>query len=135
MLRLSVSTKKSCDSLREWGANQVAGEDLNDVLSKVSFLFEQLGKAQAKFAEHLQTYRSHFKDLRAREENYLALRRARDALQAKIDSADKQLAKTGAEHKDRLTVCRFCLYAFPTSHCFPLTNYCAFAFFYLTERN
>lgn len=104
MLRLSACTKKSSETLREWGAAQPQGDDLTDILGKVSFLFEQLGKAQAKYAEHLSTFRSYFKDLRTREEGYLALRRARDALQGKIDSADKQNQKTSAEHKEKANV-------------------------------
>lgn len=104
MARLAQSTKKSSETLRDWGAAQTQSDDLTDILGKVSFLFDQLSKSQAKYAEHLQTVRSHFKDLRAREEQYLQLRRARDVLQSKIDSADKTLNKTSAEHKDRASV-------------------------------
>jgi hypothetical protein len=68
---------------------------------KLSFLLDQLSKAQNQYAEHESTVRLHYKTLRTREENFIALRKAKDALASRIESAERQLAKTSAEHKDR----------------------------------
>jgi len=99
--KLSTETKRAGDALRDYGANE--GDDLRDVLGKVALLFDQLSRAQLVFTEHEETYRAHFKSVRAREEAYAQLRKTNDALAGKIDSAERTLAKTSQEHKERET--------------------------------
>ena len=97
--KLSNETKRAGDALRDYGANE--GDDLRDVLGKVALLFDQLSRAQLVFTEHEETYRAHFKSVRAREEAYAQLRKTNDSLAGKIDSAERTLAKTSQEHKER----------------------------------
>lgn len=97
--RLSQDTLKCSNALRDYG--NAEGDDLEDILSKLSFLLDQLSKAQAAHAEHEATVRLHFKTLRTREENFIALKKSKDSLQNRIESAERQFAKTSAEHKDR----------------------------------
>lgn len=97
--RLSNDTRKAAEALREYGNSE--GDDLADILPKVGFLFEQLAKAEAKYSEHVSTYRLFFKTLRTREEGLMAMRKSKEQLQGRIESAEKQLGKTSAEHKER----------------------------------
>lgn len=45
----------------------------------------------------------YFKQLRTREEQFSQLKKNKDTLQGKIDSAEKKLAKMSPEHKDLAT--------------------------------
>ncbi|GAA96575.1 uncharacterized protein L969DRAFT_94964 [Mixia osmundae IAM 14324] len=96
--RLALDMKRSSEAIREWAATQ--GDDLNDVLSKVSVLYDILASSHSRFSEHDSTYRIHYKSLRKREEDFIALRKNRDSLAGKISSAENKLGRMSSENKD-----------------------------------
>lgn len=63
-------------------------------------LANDLAKAEEEYADHLANFRMYFKQLRTREEKFSQLKKNKDSLQGKIDSAEKKLAKMNPEHKD-----------------------------------
>lgn len=63
-------------------------------------LANDLAKAEEEYADHLSNFRMYFKQLRTREEKFSQLKKNKDTLQGKIDSAEKKLAKMSPEHKD-----------------------------------
>ncbi|GAA5868426.1 hypothetical protein JCM1840_006992 [Sporobolomyces johnsonii] len=96
--RLSVERTKASNALRDWGNGE--GEDLGDVLTKVSQLYEHLAQAEVAYAEHNANYRLKFKEIRTMEENLAALKRTRDSQASKIDAQDRKVSKMKEEHKD-----------------------------------
>lgn len=66
-------------------------------------LANDLAKAEEEYADHLANFRMYFKQLRTREEKFSQLKKNRDSLQGKIDSAEKKLSKMSPEHKDLAT--------------------------------
>lgn len=66
-------------------------------------LANDLAKAEEEYAEHLSNFRMYFKQLRTREERFSQLKKNKETLQGKIDSAEKKLAKMSPEHKDLAT--------------------------------
>ncbi|GAA5930646.1 hypothetical protein JCM1841_006826 [Sporobolomyces salmonicolor] len=96
--RLSVERIKASNALRDWGNGE--GEDLGDVLTKVSQLYEHLAQAEVAYAEHNANYRLKFKEIRTLEENLAALKRTRDSQASKIEAQDRKVSKMKEEHKD-----------------------------------
>ena len=89
--RLSQDRTKSSVALREWGAAEGQGSDLDDVLGKVATLFEYQSTAENRFAEHNSNFRLHFKAIRTREEHIAILRKTQRDLAARIDGQDKKV--------------------------------------------
>jgi DNA repair ATPase RecN len=74
---------------------------LQDTLGKVAKLLgNDLARAEEEYAEHLNSYRLYFKGLRDREEKFSALKKNKHALQGRIDSTEKKLAKMSPENKE-----------------------------------
>lgn len=63
-------------------------------------LGNDLARAEEEYADHVNSYRLYFKGLREREEKFSALKKNKNSLQGKIDSAEKKLAKMNPENKD-----------------------------------
>ncbi|BGP38693.1 hypothetical protein JCM10449v2_002628 [Rhodotorula kratochvilovae] len=96
--RLSSERDRASATLREWG--NAEGPDLEDVLGKVSVLFEYLSKAELAFAEHNGNYRLRFKEIRSKEENLSALKKSRDSLAGRIEAQERKVSKMKEENKD-----------------------------------
>ncbi|GAA6050790.1 hypothetical protein JCM3770_001647 [Rhodotorula araucariae] len=96
--RLAAERDKASATLREWG--NAEGPDLEDVLTKVSVLFEYLSKAELAFAEHNGNYRLRFKEIRSKEENLSALKKSRDSLAGRIEAQERKVSKMKEENKD-----------------------------------
>lgn len=78
---------------------------IQDTLGKVAkLLANDLAKAEEEYADHLANFRMYFKQLRTREEKFSQLKKNKDTLQGKIDSAEKKLSKMNPEHKDLATL-------------------------------
>ncbi|PWN23904.1 hypothetical protein BCV69DRAFT_296213 [Microstroma glucosiphilum] len=86
------------DALKAWGEGE--GEELSDVLSKLSLLFDHYMGAQERLNSHLSTLRLHFKSVRSREEGLASLKSKKRALASKIESVEKKLSKMGPENKE-----------------------------------
>lgn len=89
---------KSAEALKNWAGTE--GEDLQDVLGKLSLLFDSYGTAQNRLNAHLSTIRQHFKSVRTREEGLAELRARKRSLGSKIESVEKKLSKMGPENKE-----------------------------------
>lgn len=76
------------------------GLSSQDVLSKLSLLFDHYTTAQTRFDSHLATLRLHFKSIRTREEGLADLKSRKRSLASKIESVEKKLAKMGPENKE-----------------------------------
>ncbi|ORY82349.1 Eisosome component PIL1-domain-containing protein [Leucosporidium creatinivorum] len=96
--RLSTERIKSSIALKEWGASE--GPDLNDILTKLSMLFDYLSTAEKAYAEHDANYRLQFKNIRTREENLAALKKSKNELGSKIETQDRKVSKMKEENKD-----------------------------------
>lgn len=96
--KLSVDYRKAADALKEWGLNE--GDDLADILPKLSILLGHLADAQSRFSDHDGTYRIHFKSIRMREESLTALKKSKETVQAKIATLEKKITKMSSENKD-----------------------------------
>lgn len=91
-MRLATEHTRSAHALREWATAQ--GPDLKDVLGKVGELVALAADAHATFAERTQRARQRtWKELRAKEEHFARLRRARDGLGAKIESHERKVKR------------------------------------------
>lgn len=90
--------RKSNDTLKVWAEGE--GEDLGDVLGKLSILLDHYVSAQTRFGSHLSTLRLHFKSIRTREEAFSDLKNRKRALGNRIESVEKKLAKMGPENKE-----------------------------------
>lgn len=88
-VRLSNDYRKAADALKEWGLAE--GDDLADVLPKLSILLGHLADAQARFSDHDGTYRIHFKSVRMREENLAALKKNKETVSGKIVALEKKV--------------------------------------------
>lgn len=73
---------------------------MQDVLSKLSLLFDHYSASQTRLNSHLSTIRLHFKSIRTREEGLADLKARKRALASKIESVEKKLAKMGPENKE-----------------------------------
>lgn len=71
-----------------------------DILSKMSLLFDHYTTAQTRFDSHLATLRLHFKSIRTREEGLADLKAKKRSLASKIEGVEKKLAKMGPENKE-----------------------------------
>ncbi|KAH8921728.1 hypothetical protein BT69DRAFT_300916 [Atractiella rhizophila] len=98
MSTLSAETHKAAEALRVWG--KIEGDDLGDVLGKITILLDQLSTAENKYAEHNATYRQYFKAVRTREEALVQLKKTKESVAARIEALEKKLSKMNPEHKD-----------------------------------
>lgn len=96
--KLSIVRSGASESLRTWSEGE--GPDLNDIVTKVSMLFDYLSQAEVVAADHTETYRLHFKSIRSREEHLAILKRSQDSLAAKILGQAKKVDKMKEENKD-----------------------------------
>ncbi|MBW0462252.1 hypothetical protein O181_001967 [Austropuccinia psidii MF-1] len=96
--RLASDYRKAAEGLKEWGMGE--GDDLADVLPKLSTLLCHLADAQARFSDHDATYRMHFKGVRMREETLSSLKKSKESIQSKITSLEKKITKMSSENKD-----------------------------------
>ncbi|KAA1087489.1 hypothetical protein PGT21_032512 [Puccinia graminis f. sp. tritici] len=96
--KLSVDYRKAAEALKEWGLNE--GDDLADILPKLSILLGHLADAQSRFSDHDGTYRIHFKSIRMREESLAALKKSKETIHAKITGLEKKITKMSSENKD-----------------------------------
>ncbi|KAH9463548.1 hypothetical protein MJO28_008285 [Puccinia striiformis f. sp. tritici] len=96
--KLSVDYRKAAEALKEWGLNE--GDDLADILPKMSILLCHLADAQSRFSDHDGTYRIHFKSIRMREESLATLKKSKETIQAKIIGLEKKITKMSSENKD-----------------------------------
>ncbi|PLW31865.1 hypothetical protein PCANC_03617 [Puccinia coronata f. sp. avenae] len=96
--KLSVDYRKAAEALKEWGLSE--GDDLADILPKLSILLCHLADAQSRFSDHDGTYRMHFKSIRMREESLTALKKSKETVQTKIPGLEKKITKMSSENKD-----------------------------------
>ncbi|GAA5950180.1 hypothetical protein JCM3765_004232 [Sporobolomyces pararoseus] len=96
--KLSADQSRASNAIRDWGYAE--GDDLGDVLAKVSQLFDYLASAELAYAEHSTQYRLKFKEIRTMEENLSSLRRSRDQQGGKIEAQERKVSKMKEEHKD-----------------------------------
>ncbi|WFD23650.1 hypothetical protein MEQU1_002344 [Malassezia equina] len=96
--KVAAETQNTADALRVWASGQ--GDDLEDVLPKVAFLYEHLSRAEARYNYYVSTMRLHLKSIRTREEKYAELKGRRRTLIAKIEGIERKLSKMGPENKD-----------------------------------
>lgn len=89
---------RTAESIKNWSTTE--GEDLNDVLGKLSLLFDSYATSQTRLNAHLSTIRQHFKSVRTREEALADLRARKRSLGSKIEGVEKKLAKMGPENKE-----------------------------------
>lgn len=89
---------KTAEAIKNWSTSE--GEDLNDVLGKLSLLFDSYATSQTRLNAHLSTIRQHFKSVRTREEALADMRARKRSLGSKIESVEKKLAKMGPENKE-----------------------------------
>ncbi|CAO1629476.1 unnamed protein product [Sympodiomycopsis kandeliae] len=88
----------NAESLKAWADDE--GDDLNDILGKMSLLFDNYTTAHTRLNTHLSTLRLHFKSIRTREEGLAELKSRKRSLQSKIESVEKKLTKMGPENKE-----------------------------------
>lgn len=88
----------NAEALKAWGDGE--GDDLSDVLSKMSLLLDNYSTAHTRLNTHLSTLRLHFKSIRTREEELANLKARKRSLASKIESVEKKLAKMGPENKE-----------------------------------
>lgn len=89
---------KTAEAIKNWSTSE--GEDLNDVLGKLSLLFDSYATSQTRLNAHLSTIRQHFKSVRTREEALADMRARKRSLGSKIEGVEKKLAKMGPENKE-----------------------------------
>jgi hypothetical protein len=94
---LASTRSKASLSLKEWGVAE--GPDLGDVLTKLSMLFEYVSSAERQQAEHLATFRLHFKAIRTKEEELATLKRNQTSLASRIEAQDRKVSKMKEENK------------------------------------
>lgn len=88
----------NADSIKAWGDGE--GDDLSDILSKMSLLFDNYTTAHTRLNTHLSTLRLHFKSIRTREEGLAELKSRKRSLASKIESVERKLSKMGPENKE-----------------------------------
>ncbi|KAL5640537.1 hypothetical protein ACGC1H_007698 [Rhizoctonia solani] len=98
--RLAGDIGKSAEMLRIWGQGE--GDDLGDVLTHSTNLLAQFSAALTQLASYEEQIRTQMKSIRSREEALDEMKRRKRTVDHKADSADKKLAKMGAEHKGRM---------------------------------
>ncbi|WFD20011.1 hypothetical protein MCAP1_002255 [Malassezia caprae] len=96
--KMAAETQNTADALRVWASGE--GDDLEDVLPKVAFLYEHLSRAESRYNYYVSTMRLHLKSIRTREEKYAELKARRRSLLSKIEGIERKLAKMGPENKD-----------------------------------
>ncbi|PWN47370.1 hypothetical protein IE53DRAFT_371514 [Violaceomyces palustris] len=100
--KAAADFKKNAESLKTWAEEE--GDDLKDVLGKISLLFDQYSTAQNRLNSHLSTIRLHYKSIRTREESLSDLKNRKRSLGSRIESVEKKLAKMGPENKELMKV-------------------------------
>jgi len=96
--KVAAETQNTADALRIWASGE--GDDLEDVLPKVAFLYEHLSRAETRYNYYVSTMRLHLKSIRTREEKYAELKSRRRSLMSKIEGIERKLSKMGPENKD-----------------------------------
>lgn len=94
--------KKNAEAIKAWSAEE--GPDLNDVVGKVSLLYDHYSAAQNRLNSHLSTVRLHFKSIRTREESLADLKARKRSLGSDIEKVERKLAKMGPENKELMKV-------------------------------
>ena len=94
--------KKNAEAIKAWSAQE--GPDLNDVVGKVSLLYDHYAASQNRLNSHLSTVRLHFKSIRTREEALADLKSRKRSLGSDIEKVEKKLAKMGPENKELMKV-------------------------------
>ncbi|SNX87784.1 related to LSP1 - primary component of eisosomes [Melanopsichium pennsylvanicum] len=94
--------KKNAEAIKAWSAEQ--GADLNDVVGKVSLLYDHYAASQNRLNSHLTTVRLHFKSIRTREESLADLKSRKRSLGSDIERVERKLAKMGPENKELMKV-------------------------------
>ncbi|KAJ1570442.1 hypothetical protein NDA11_000758 [Ustilago hordei] len=100
--KAATDFKKNAESIKAWSSEQ--GPDLNDVVGKVSLLYDHYAASQNRLNSHLSTVRLHFKSIRTREESLSQLKGRKRSLGSDIDKVEKKLAKMGPENKELMKV-------------------------------
>jgi hypothetical protein len=96
--KAAADFKKNAEAIKAWSAEE--GPDLNDVVGKVSLLYDHYTASQNRLNSHLTTVRLHFKSIRTREEALSDLKARKRSLGSDIEKVEKKLAKMGPENKD-----------------------------------
>ena len=96
--KAAAELQKNANAMRAWGSAE--GDDFADVMPKIALLYENYARAQMRFNYFVSTMRLHLKSVRAREESFVELKNRRRALQNKIESVEKKLARMGPENRD-----------------------------------
>ncbi len=96
--KAAADFKKNAEAIKAWSAEE--GPDLNDVVGKVSLLYDHYTASQNRLNSHLTTVRLHFKSIRTREEALSDLKARKRSLGSDIEKIEKKLAKMGPENKD-----------------------------------
>ncbi|GAC76268.1 hypothetical protein PANT_20d00030 [Moesziomyces antarcticus T-34] len=96
--KAAADFKKNAEAIKAWSAEE--GPDLNDVVGKVSLLYDHYTASQNRLNSHLTTVRLHFKSIRTREEALSNLKARKRSLGSDIEKIEKKLAKMGPENKD-----------------------------------
>lgn len=100
--KAATDFKKNAEAVKTWSAEE--GPDLNDVVGKVSLLYDHYAAAQNRLNSHLSTVRLHFKSIRTREESLSELKSRKRSLGSDIEKVEKKLAKMGPENKELMKV-------------------------------
>ncbi|KAJ1024122.1 hypothetical protein NDA16_002961 [Ustilago loliicola] len=100
--KAATDFKKNAESIKTWSAEE--GPDLNDVVGKVSLLYDHYAASQNRLNSHLSTVRLHFKSIRTREESLSELKSRKRSLGTDIEKVEKKLAKMGPENKELMKV-------------------------------
>ncbi|SPO30494.1 related to LSP1 - primary component of eisosomes [Ustilago trichophora] len=100
--KAATDFKKNAESIKAWSAEE--GPDLNDVVGKVSLLYDHYAASQNRLNSHLSTVRLHFKSIRTREEALADLKSRKRSLGSDIEKVEKKLAKMGPENKELMKV-------------------------------
>lgn len=96
--KAAADFKKNAEAIKAWSAEE--GPDLNDVVGKLSLLYDHYTASQNRLNSHLTTVRLHFKSIRTREEALSDLKARKRSLGSDIEKIEKKLAKMGPENKD-----------------------------------
>lgn len=100
--KTAADFKKNAEAIKAWSAEE--GADLNDVVGKVSLLYDHYAASQNRLNAHLGTVRLHFKSIRTREEALADLKSRKRSLGSDIEKVERKLAKMGPENKELMKV-------------------------------
>lgn len=100
--RSATDFKKNSEALKTWCAEE--GDDLNDVVGKISLLLDHYSASQNRLNSHLSNVRLHFKSIRTREETYADLKSRKRSLGSDIEKVERKLSKMGPENKELMKI-------------------------------